>query len=920
MTVTSPSGTNSTGTEDHFTYYARPTVSSVAPTAGSASGGTSVTITGTSFTGVSAVYFGPTAAADFIVASATSITATAPSGAAGVVDVTVVTPGGTSVTSSADHYTYTGSSGSINAVGALSYNPGTAVTTVGVAPQHQGDLLVLVIKDNTTSVMAASVSGGGVGTWTRVEGPYTGYGGHDLEMWTGIVTTTGASTITVTFSSSVASVYVGLAAQEFSASGSGTVWGIDTGTGISNASGTSVTYPALAPGGTGELYFGYATVANTGSAGSSSGFTYIPTSDGDVAAYDANVSGAVQPTTTQSPAGVSGGVAVLITASNPSPTTPTVTSVSPTSGPTAGGTMLTITGSNFTGATAVMFGATPASSFTVTSDTTITATAPANAPHVVDVTVTSPGGTSATSSLDQFTYFVTPTVTGVAPVLGPTRGGTSVIITGTTFTSVTAVKFGPVNASSFTVNSATSITATSPAESAVTVDLTVTNPGGTSPTTSADHFTYYASPVVTSVAPASGIITGGTAVVVAGSNLTGVTAVQFGSSAAASFTVDSPTQITATSPAEAPGVVDLTVTNPVNTSATSSADQFTFTNPAAPTITSVGPSAGPLAGGTVVAITGANFIAVSTVQFGASVASFTVNSSNSITATSPPGATGAVDVTVVNAGGASAPGGADQFTYQGSGYWMVGSDGSIFPFGGAPLEGSLPGLGVRVGNVVALVPTADSKGYWLIGSDGGVFAFGDAGFVGSLPRLGVQVHNVVGVVPTHDGKGYWMVGSDGGVFAFGDAGFVGSLPGLGVRVNDIVAVVPTGSGNGYWMIGSDGGVFAFGDAGFVGSIPGLHLQLHNIVGAVPTASGKGYWMVGNDGGVFAFGDAGFVGSLPGLGVHVHNVVGVVATHDGRGYWMVGNDGGVFAFGDAGFVGSVPGLGVHVTNIVAFARQ
>ena len=287
------------------------------------------------------------------------------------------------------------------------------------------------------------------------------------------------------------------------------------------------------------------------------------------------------------------------------------------------------------------------------------------------------------------------------------------------------------------------------------------------------------------------------------------------------------------------------------------------------------------------------------------------------TATAPPGP-GPVTGTTPSGTGSTGP--ADQPTSESSGYWMAGSDGSVFSFGGAPYEGSLPGLGVHASDIVALVPTSDGRGYWMIGKDGGVFAFGDAGFVGSLPGLGVHVSDVVGAVSTSDGRGYWMIGKDGGVFAFGDAGFVGSLPGLGVHASDVVAAVPTSTGKGYWMIGKDGGVFAFGDAGFVGSLPGLGVHVSDVVGAVPTSTGRGYWMVGSDGGVFAFGDAGFVGSLPGLGVHVHNVVGVVATQDDQGYWMVGSDGGVFAFGDAGFVGSLPGLSVHINNVVAFAPQ
>jgi hypothetical protein len=204
----------------------------------------------------------------------------------------------------------------ITAVGSLINKSGTAVTTLAVAPQDVGDLLTLAVKVSSTSITAAAISGGGVSTWTRAEGPYTGYGGHDLEIWTGTVSTTGSSTITVSYSGAVTSLTIGLAAQEFTASsGSGTVWALDTGGAISNASSTTATFPKLTPGGTGELYVGYDAVAETGSAGTTAGFSYATTSDADVAAFDTNVSSAVQPTATQSPAGLSGGVAVLVTAS-----------------------------------------------------------------------------------------------------------------------------------------------------------------------------------------------------------------------------------------------------------------------------------------------------------------------------------------------------------------------------------------------------------------------------------------------------------------------------------------------------------------------------------------------------------------------------------------------------------------------------
>jgi hypothetical protein len=167
---------------------------------------------------------------------------------------------------------------------------------------------------------------------------------------------------------------------------------------------------------------------------------------------------------------------------------PTVTNVNPNTGPTSGGTSVTITGTNFFGVTAVRFGSNAAGSFTVNSATQITATSPAGI-GAVDVTVTTLGGTSAIGSADQFTYPAAPTVTNVNPNTGPTSGGTSVIITGTEFSGATAVRFGSNSAGSFTVNSTTQITATSPSGIG-TVDVTVTTPGGTSAINSGDRFTY----------------------------------------------------------------------------------------------------------------------------------------------------------------------------------------------------------------------------------------------------------------------------------------------------------------------------------------------------------------------------------------------------------------------------------------------
>jgi len=82
---------------------------------------------------------------------------------------------------------------------------------------------------------------------------------------------------------------------------------------------------------------------------------------------------------------------------------PTVTGVTPTTGPVTGGAQVTITGSAFTGATSVAFGTGAATAFTVNGPNSITATSPPGS-GTVDVTVTTPSGTSATSSSDHYTF------------------------------------------------------------------------------------------------------------------------------------------------------------------------------------------------------------------------------------------------------------------------------------------------------------------------------------------------------------------------------------------------------------------------------------------------------------------------------------------------------------------------------------
>jgi hypothetical protein len=158
---------------------------------------------------------------------------------------------------------------------------------------------------------------------------------------------------------------------------------------------------------------------------------------------------------------------------------------------------VTIDGTFLKNVRAVRFGSTPAAGFTVNSKTSITATSPADAVGVVDVTVSIPGGrSSSTSPADHFEF--TPTIASVSPNTGPAAGGTPVTITGSGFAvgkAATRFAFGlETEATGVNCTSTTECTATTPeisSEDSGTVDVVATVNGVASPTTPSDEFAYH---------------------------------------------------------------------------------------------------------------------------------------------------------------------------------------------------------------------------------------------------------------------------------------------------------------------------------------------------------------------------------------------------------------------------------------------
>ena len=324
----------------------------------------------------------------------------------------------------------------------------------------------------------------------------------------------------------------------------------------------------------------------------------------------------------------------------------TISSVSPATGSTLGGTFITITGTDLDGTTSVTIGGVAATSLNVISPTSITAVTPAGAAGLADVVVVTVVGNAIGSGA--FTFVAPPTISSVSPASGSTAGGTTITITGTSLTGATSVTVGGVAATSVVVVSPTSITAVTPAGTLGAVSVSVTTPYGAA--SAASTFTYVAPPTISSASPASGSTAGGTAITITGTSLTGATSVTVGGVAATSVVVVSPTSITAVTPAGTLGAVSVSVTTPYG--AASAASTFTYVAP--PTISSASPASGSTAGGTAITITGTSLTGATSVTVGGVAAtSVVVVSPTSITAVTPAGAAGFAAVVVVTSVGSA---------------------------------------------------------------------------------------------------------------------------------------------------------------------------------------------------------------------------------------------------------------------------
>ena len=678
VSVTTPGGTETVG--GAFTYVAAPTITLVDPPSGLLAAGTAISITGTNFTGANSVTVGGIAATSVVIASDTSITAKTPAGSVGAKTIAVTTAGGTAtsgftyiaapVISSISPVSGPLTAGTAITITGLNFNGASSVKIGGVAATN-------VIVKSDTSITAVSPAGkagsqtilvttvGGTATKTRAftyviasaitsvsptSGPLTGSTTISIK-GTGF---TGASSVTV---AGVAATNVVVVSSILitAVTPAGSVGSKDVS--VTTVGGTSTKASA----------FTYAEIPTISSVGPISGplkrgtaitITGTSFSGASKVLIDGVVATAVVVTSTTSltavtPAGTAGAKSVSVTTPGGTGTktnaftyveAPTIVSASPFSGPLVAGTAITITGTNFIGATKVLVGGTNATNVVVTSANSITAVTPAGKAGAQTISVTTIGGTATKSSA--FTYLAAPTITSVSPLSGPLTAGTEISITGKNFAGANSVKVDGVAATNILVVSSTSITAKVPAGSAGAKDVSVTTVGGTA--TLASAFTYFAAPTITMVDPPSGLLLAGTPITISGTNLTGTSSVLVGGVPATNVVVHSDYSISARTPAGSVGVKNISVTTIGGTVIKTNA----FTYVAAPTITSLSPISGPLTAGTAITITGTNLTNASKVKIGGLEAnSLVVNSATSLSIVAPAGTVGSTDVSVTTIAG-----------------------------------------------------------------------------------------------------------------------------------------------------------------------------------------------------------------------------------------------------------------------------
>jgi fibronectin type 3 domain-containing protein len=539
-----------------------PGIAAVTPIDGLTSGGQSVTIIGSNFSGATGVFFGGVAASSFTINSDTTITAMSPAHSAGTVNVAVAISTSSSATSTADQFQYVAINGTAPptvataASATLASNQASAALSVLGASQYGANMLTYTWSTTGTPPAPVTFSSNGINSASNVTATFTRAGSYSFQVTitdpagnsatssVGVTVNQVAATLTVSPPSGTVVPngtlqFTYTAANQFGNAYTGTVSWIVSGGGTIDTTGkftagsvaggpftvtasagglsatASVTISSnvnLAPNGTAYRWFGLS------SATAISNQTAAPGLNDNNLTTDVGLAGGDDVANAYEAAGV-----IWSTAQSVNKVTFTNGSFNSSSydgvfdnnlslqTTTDGTTWISVSGWSLSPAYQYNLPAAAGLTYTFTG----AALSVRGFRVVGQVHSVTSGNDSWFANATEVQAFATgasspaPTVTSLSPSSGGLAGGISVIITGTNFTGATGVSFGGVAASSFTVNSATQISGVAPATSAAgSVDVTVTTGNGTSAISAADHFTYVSPPSI-SAQPAGVTVTVG---------------------------------------------------------------------------------------------------------------------------------------------------------------------------------------------------------------------------------------------------------------------------------------------------------------------------------------------------------------------------------------------------------------------------
>lgn len=324
-----------------------------------------------------------------------------------------------------------------------------------------------------------------------------------------------------------------------------------------------------------------------------------------------------------------------------------VDSITPSTGPYAGGTTIYISGSGLEYLTEVRIGGELCTGLSVTGDSQASCATPAGDVGAATVVLTNTIEKEATA---EFTYENVPVVDAITPSVGGVAGGTVISITGTGFQQGADVELAGTPCIGITVVDDTEITCTTPPHSAGFVVATVTNPDGKF--TTSRLFAYRITPIVSSVSPTGGNTLGNTTITVTGSGFSIGASVTVGGVLCSGVDVRSSSQLTCITGAHAASVAPETITVTNNTGLSGSSTVGLYTYRPAPTVASMDVVSGYAQGGTTVIVTGTGFLNGVVLRFGNSnCATTTWNSATSATCLTAAHIAGTVNVYATNPDG-----------------------------------------------------------------------------------------------------------------------------------------------------------------------------------------------------------------------------------------------------------------------------